>query len=130
MADRVTTTARPRPPSGIFLVAVATLACCGEEYGGRVVSADQRYEAAVVEHNCGATTGYVTFVRLTDRTAVLLQSQDIMMIEGSSQLRLTWAGPRKLTVEYPPGRPPNPSQTHGPPARWEDVDIVIREWAR
>jgi hypothetical protein len=113
----------------LLAAAAAIAACCGEDYDGRVISPDERYEAFVVERDCGATTGYVTYVRLKDRKALLVRHQDIMMIDGSASLRLKWAGPRHLIIEYPPGRPPDPRRTHGPPARWEDVDITLTERA-
>jgi hypothetical protein len=129
VAGRAVSTVTRTRTALVFLVAVAGAGCCGEEYRGRVLSADARYEAAVVERNCGATTGYVTFVRLTDKRALLLRNSDIMMVEGSPQLVLSWAGPRQLTIEYPIGRPPNPDRTYGPAARWEDVDVTIRQSA-
>jgi hypothetical protein len=71
----------------------------------------------------------LTYVRITDTRALLLRDRDIMMVDGLPQLRLSWAGPRQLTIEYPIGRRPNPDRTYGPAARWEDVDITIRQAA-
>jgi hypothetical protein len=121
---------RPRRAALLAAAAVASVACCGERYDRRAISPDKRYEAAVVERNCGATTDFVSFVRIEDRRALLVRNQDVMRIDGSVWLTLVWSAPRHLIIEYPPGRAPDASRTYGPPARWEDVTITIREGAR
>ena len=79
------------------------LACCGEDTHGPAVSPDGRYEAAVIERNCGATTDYVTLLRMTDRRAWIVKSQDVMQVNTSWPLVVSWSGPRALTIEYPAG---------------------------
>jgi hypothetical protein len=128
MGPALVTIAGPRL-AAVLLVAVTCVGCCREEYSGQVASPDARYEVAVVERNCGATTGYLTYVRITDKRALLLRDRDLMMVEGSPDLRLSWVGPRQLLIEYPIGRRPNPDRTYGPTARWEDVDVTMRQSA-
>lgn len=93
------------------------------------MSPDGRYEAAIIERNCGATTDYVTLLRLTDRHAWLVKSQDVMQVSTSWPLAVSWSGPRALIVEYPARRPPPLDKTHGPPDHWEDVAITLKESA-
>jgi hypothetical protein len=86
--------------AAVISLALPLLACCGEDTQGPAVSPDGRYEAAIIERNCGATTDYVTLLRLTDRHAWLVKSQDVMQVSTSWPLVVAASNLEKHGVDF------------------------------
>jgi hypothetical protein len=85
---------------GFFLYFVYVMSDCGYELKSQEVSPDGRSKAGVVEVNCGATTGWATWVVLADSRRPFRYRQDMLAAVKGQELGIRWDGP-VLHVSYP-----------------------------
>jgi len=94
-----------------MVMVVAGMGECGYEPKSQKISPDGRRKAALVEVNCGATTGYATWVVATGAKSAFKYKRDrIAAIEGQDA-DIEWDG-SKLVVFYPRARPPIVEKEH------------------
>ena len=75
---------------------------CGYDLKSSQISPDGRYKAAVVEVNCGATTGYVDWVVLTKADKAFNYRKDRLASVETQAMTAQWDG-QTLIVRWPAG---------------------------
>jgi hypothetical protein len=82
---------------------------CGDDVTRRALSPDGQWLAAVFVRNCGATTGFVTYVVIVEAGASPDDDGKVFVAEageapqgpkGGPDVRLRWVGPDRLLVAY------------------------------
>ena len=82
---------------------------CGEEMGIEKTSPDDRYVAASMTRNCGATTPYVAHINLrpvkskfrADFLFGTINAGQVFTSSKYSGARFCWSKPHKLSIGYP-----------------------------
>ena len=89
-----------------FLLASCDWMICGDEVQGSATSPDGKYVATVFVRNCGATTSYVTIVRLSSSRSLFninSRSDWVFIVPHRSEVRPIWVGSKKLKFFFTSG---------------------------
>jgi hypothetical protein len=86
-----------------IIVEFATTPWCGYDVRQQALSPDGINKAAVVEVNCGATTGYVSWAVRAPASRAFNYRRDVLASVDGREMKIAWAGP-KLVVFVPPAR--------------------------
>ncbi|GHA76722.1 hypothetical protein GCM10007067_12490 [Lysobacter bugurensis] len=75
------------------------VAGCENEISARAPSPSGGRDAVVINRGCGATTGFNTQLAIVDAGHVPEGAGNVLVLDGTVPLRLTWRGDRSLHVE-------------------------------
>jgi hypothetical protein len=106
-----------RSALAFLLVGLSLVSCgsCGEELVSSAASADGRYEARIVEVNCGATTDFSWRVELKD--AGQRRIERVATFDGADSASVAWRG-RTLVVAHKGERFRAASEVFGLPVEY------------
>jgi hypothetical protein len=96
----------------VFVVMfVGGMSACSYDVKDQKVAPDGSRKAALVDVNCGATTGYVTWVVMTKTASPFRYRRDRVAAISGRAARIEWDG-SKLVVFHPATQPPNVDRDH------------------
>ena len=93
--------------AGALIAGILGLVCgcqrllCSDSLKAETPSPDGRFVAGVFERNCGATTGFVTYVALRSKDGSFSQDVNfaVLVLDTDDQPKMQWTDGRTLMIE-------------------------------